>query len=82
MEEIARLKRQTGQNIFIKGSATLVEALMQAGLIDEFEFLVHPVIVGSGKRFFKDGMAMTKLKLVDSKTLSLGVLALTYAPAR
>jgi dihydrofolate reductase len=80
VEEIARLKQQPGQNIFIKGSATLVEALMQAGLIDAYEFMVHPVIVGSGKRFFKDGMGLTKLRLVESKTLSLGVLALTYVP--
>jgi dihydrofolate reductase len=59
-----------------------VEALMQAGLIDVYEFMIHPVIVGSGKRFFKDGMAMTKLKLVECKTPSKGVLALTYEPAK
>jgi dihydrofolate reductase len=82
VEEVARLKGQPGQNIFIKGSAMLVEALMQAGLIDQYEFMVHPVIVGSGQRFFKDGMGLTKLKLVESKTLSLGVLVLTYEPAK
>ncbi|MEJ2596771.1 MAG: dihydrofolate reductase family protein [Anaerolineales bacterium] len=62
----------------IKGSAMLVELLAQAGLIDGYDFLVHPAIVGSGKRFFNDEMALTKL--VESKTLSSGVLALTHEP--
>jgi dihydrofolate reductase len=78
VEEIAELKQQPGQNILIEGSATLVVALAQAGLIDEFKLLVHPAIMGSGKRFFKDGMDLTKLKLVESKSLSMGVLALSY----
>jgi len=53
LEEIATLKEQPGKDILIEGSATLVEALAQAGLIDEFKFMVHPVIVGDGKRFFQ-----------------------------
>jgi len=81
-EEIARLKQKPGQDILIQGSATLVESLAQAGLIDEYKILVHPAIMGSGKRFFKDGMGMTKLKLVESKMLSLGVVLLCYEPAR
>jgi len=55
---------------------------MHTDLIDEYQFLVHPIIMGSGKRFFKDGMRMTKLKLVESKTLSLGVVLLCYKPAK
>ena len=82
VEEIAKLKQQPGQDILIEGSATLVESLAQAGLIDEYKLLVHPVIMGSGKRFFKDGMGLTRLKLVESKTLSLGVVVLCYEPAR
>lgn len=80
MEEIAKLRQQPGQNILIEGSATLVESLVQAGLVDEFRLMVHPVIVGSGKRFFKDGMDLTKLRLVDSKPISLGIVLLTYEP--
>jgi dihydrofolate reductase len=80
VEEIAKLKQQPGQEIQIEGSPTLVRSLMPAGLIDEYKFLVHPMIMGSGKRFFKDGMGMTNLKLVESKTLSLGVVLLTYQP--
>src|SRR6266487_523217 len=70
--EIAKLKQQPGKDILIEGSAMLVESLVQAGLIDEYKLIVHPVIVGDGKRFFKDGMGLTKLKLVESKPISLG----------
>lgn len=82
VEEIAELKQQPGQNILIEGSATLVEALAQAGLIDEYKFLVHPAIMGSGKRFFKEGIGLTELKLVESRSLSMGVVALSYEPAK
>jgi dihydrofolate reductase len=81
-DEIAKLKQQPGKDILIEGSATLVAALAQAGLIDEYNLLVHPVIVGSGKRFFREGMGMTGLKLVKSKPISLGIVLLTYEPAR
>jgi dihydrofolate reductase len=82
VEEIGRLKQQPGQDILIEGSATLVQSLAQAGLIDEYKILIHPAIMGSGKRFFKEGMGMTRLKLVESKTLSLGVVLLCYEPAK
>src|SRR5215212_1558615 len=82
LEEIAKLKQQPGGGILIEGSATLVESLAQASLIDEYRFLVHPAIMGSGKRFFKEGTDMTRLKLVESKTLPLGVVLLCYEPTR
>jgi dihydrofolate reductase len=82
VDEIARLKQQPGKDILIEGSATLVQALMQAGLIDEFKFILHPVIAGSGKRFFQDGTDMTKLKLMESKPISLGVVVLSYEPVK
>lgn len=81
VKEITRLKQQPGQDILITGSATLVQSLMAANLIDEYRFLVHPIILGRGKRFFKDGMPTTKLKLVNTKTLDLGVMLLCYQPA-
>ncbi|SRR5258708_845000 len=83
-KEMKRLQQENGQHILLIGSATLVESLMQANLIDEYRFLVQPVIMGGegGKRFFKDGMDMTRLKLVESKTLSLGVVALCYQAAK
>jgi dihydrofolate reductase len=81
MEEIARLKQRPGKDILIEGSASLVESLMQAGLVDELRLMVHPVIAGSGKRFFKDRMGLTKFRLVESKPISLGILLLTYEPS-
>jgi dihydrofolate reductase len=76
------LKQQPGHDLLIPGSATLVHSLMHTDLIDEYQFLVHPNIMGSGKRFFKKGIDMTRLKLVESKTLSLGVVLLCYQPAK
>jgi dihydrofolate reductase len=82
VEEIAKLKQQPDREILIEGSAMLVQALLQADLIDELKLMVHPAIAGSGKRFFKDGMGMTKLKLVESKPISQGVVLLSYAPVK
>ena len=82
VEEISRLKQQPGGDILITGSATLVQFLMETDLIDEYRFLVQPIVMGSGKRFFKDEMHMTRLKLVSVKTLPLGVMALVYQPIK
>jgi len=81
VEEITKLKQQPGQDILIFGSATLVQSLMEAGLVDEYRFLVHPIIMGSGKRFFRDEMVATKLKLVKTKTLNSGVILDCYQSA-
>jgi len=81
-EEITRLKRQPGKNIGVAGSPTLVQSLLQNDLLDELTLMIHPVIVGSGKRLFKDGSDLKRLKLVGSKTTSTGVAILTYQPAQ
>lgn len=80
VEEVTKLKQQPGQDILMFGSATLVQSLMEADLIDEYRFLVHPTIMGGGKRFFKEGMVATKLKLVKTKTLNSGVILDCYQP--
>ena len=79
-EEISRLKRQPGKNIGVAGSPTLVESLLQDDLLDELTLMVHPVVVGSGKRLFKEGRALRRLKLAGAKTTSTGVAFLTYQP--
>jgi dihydrofolate reductase len=79
-QTIARLKQQPGKNIGVSGSPTLAYSLLQADLLDELTLMVHPVVVGSGKRLFKEGGELKRLKLVDSKTTSTGVLILTYRP--
>ena len=80
-EAITRLKRQPGKDIGITGSVTLVQSLLREDMLDELGLMVHPVVVGSGKRFFEEGGDPKGLKLVDSKTFSTGVVYLTYQPA-
>jgi dihydrofolate reductase len=82
VQKIRELKAKPGNSILIMGSATLVQSLMGADLIDEYRFLVHPTIMGSGARFFREGMQATKLKLVKSEALSLGVISLILQPAK
>jgi dihydrofolate reductase len=78
IEEVKRLKQQPGNEIQIEGSATLVQSLMEAGVIDEFRLLVHPVVMGSGKRFFKEGVTINTFKLIKAQTLEKGVMLLCY----
>ncbi len=81
-EEVARLKQQAGQDLLIFGSGELVDTLRRNNLIDEYQLWVHPIVLGSGKRFVKSGSDMTALKLVDSVTTGTGVLILIYEPAQ
>ena len=78
--EISELKRQPGKDIVISGSGALVRSLLRNGLIDELRLLVHPVIVGSGKRLFEEGEDQIALELVESKTFATGVVYLVYRP--
>jgi dihydrofolate reductase len=80
-EELSRLKQQPGKNIAITGSATLVRSLLRDGLLDELRLLVHPIVVGTGKRLFEEGSDRVALKLLEARTFSTGVLALTYESA-
>jgi dihydrofolate reductase len=81
-EEITELKRQSGKDITILGSAALVRSLLEDDLLDELRLMVHPIVVGSGKRLFEVGSDQKALQLVDSKIFSTGVLYLTYQPAQ
>lgn len=76
--ELLELKR--GKQLGVTGSATLVRWLLQEGLIDELHLLVHPVVVGAGKRLFEPGEKI-QLRLIDSTAFSTGVLHLVYGPA-
>ncbi|HEV8582700.1 MAG TPA: dihydrofolate reductase family protein [Thermoanaerobaculia bacterium] len=79
-EEISKLKRQPGRDMLVAGSCTLVQTLMQHGLVDEFHLLVYPLVLGSGKPLFSEG-SQASLKLVESKPFGSGVVLLTYQPA-
>jgi len=80
-DEINGLKQQPGKDISISGSGTLVQSLMQEDLIDELRLMVHPVVVGSGKRLFAEGGDQKSLELLESKNFGTGVVYLTYRPA-
>jgi dihydrofolate reductase len=80
-EEIARLKQGEGGDIVVSGSGTLVRSLLQYGLLDELKLMIHPVVVGGGKRLFEEGGEQKALELLDSKTFATGVVYLTYRPA-
>jgi dihydrofolate reductase len=81
-EEITKLKRQPGKDISITGSPTLVRSLLADDLLDELRLMVHPIVVGSGKRLFEDGGDQKALQLADSKTFGTGVVYLTYQLAQ
>ncbi|WP_234343595.1 dihydrofolate reductase family protein [Streptomyces sp. WM6372] len=74
-------KQQPGGNINLSGSISLTRTLLEAGLLDELRLLVHPIVLGAGKRLFPDGTGLTPLRLTASATFSTGVLDLTYQPA-
>jgi len=80
-DAVAELKQQPGQDILVYGSARLVQHLMAHHLIDEYRLMVHPVVLGSGKRLFGDGSAPNVLRLVETKAFSSGIVLLSYQPA-
>jgi len=82
VEEIKKLKEQSGQHILVAGSGKLVHTLMQHNLVDEYRFMVHPVVLGSGKRLFTEGTEKFKLTLVDTKSFKTGIVVLHYQPDR
>lgn len=79
--EVLELKQQSGKDIFV-GSPSLIVALTQLGLIDEYQLCVHPVIVGSGLPLFKSINDKTVLKLLKTKSFSSGAIALNYEPIK
>ena len=79
-DELRQLKERTEGDITMSGSATTVRWLLREGLLDELRLLVHPVAVGKGQRLFED-TDLTRLKLLEERTLGSGVLYLSYAPA-
>ncbi|WP_435158311.1 dihydrofolate reductase family protein [Haladaptatus sp. DFWS20] len=81
-EAVARLKEQSGQDIRVIGSGELVQTLMEHDLVDEYQLMIHPLVLGGGKRLFKDGSKKNDLQLVDTKTTGTGVAILHYQTER
>jgi dihydrofolate reductase len=76
--EVNKIKQQPGKDIWLYGGASLVTSFINAGLVDEFRLAVHPIILGPGKRLFNDIKDRHKLKLIESKPHSSGVVLQRY----
>jgi dihydrofolate reductase len=77
-EAVAALKEQPGADLLVMGSGELVQSLMRRGLVDTFVLLIHPLVLGAGRRLFAEGGPPAALRLVDSKTTDSGVVIATY----
>jgi len=80
-EAVAALKREEGDDLHVIGSSQLVRTLIEHDLVDEFRVMIDPLVVGGGKRIFRDDGALRPLRLLDSKVTTTGAILATYAPA-
>ncbi|MDZ4717541.1 MAG: dihydrofolate reductase family protein [Roseiflexaceae bacterium] len=81
VEEVRALKAQPGKNILMDGSSVLVQTLAQHDLVDEYHLLVYPVVLGSGKKIFPDGLRVN-LRLIEARPIPSGVVLMRYVPDR
>jgi len=80
-DAVARLKQQPGKDMVVLGSGELVQSLRRRDLVDRYLLLIHPLVLGSGRRLFPDGAPAGSLRLVDAVTTTTGVVIATYDPA-
>jgi|SRR5579859_639102 len=80
---VAGLKTQQGQDkdIVVMGSGVLIQTLMRHNLIDRYVLLIHPLVLGSGRRLFTDGGIPATLRLIHARPTPSGVVVATYEPA-
>jgi len=79
-DAVANLKQQPGEDILIYGSGALVNTLMRHDLIDEYRFMLYPLVLGTGRRFFRDGNDKATLRLERAETAASGVVMLVCKP--
>jgi dihydrofolate reductase len=80
-DAVAALKQEDGGDLHVIGSTELVQALIDHGLVDELRLMIDPVVLGGGKRIWRDDGVLRPLRLVDSETTPSGAIFATYAPA-
>jgi dihydrofolate reductase len=80
--ELRRLKQADEKDIVVIGSGGLVQTLIQNDLVDEYVLMIHPIVLGSGKKLFREPEAQARLNLVESTATTTGVLLNTYVPER
>jgi dihydrofolate reductase len=83
-EAVAGLKSKLGKDvdIVVMGSGDLIQTLMQHNLVDRYVLLIHPLVLGSGRRLFTDGSPFAELHLISAKTTPKGVVVATYEPSQ
>jgi dihydrofolate reductase len=81
-DAVARIKRQQDKDMVVLGSGELVRSLMERDLVDRYVLLIHPLVLGSGRRLFHDGGPSAALRLVDAKPTTTGVVIATYQKER
>jgi dihydrofolate reductase len=79
-DAVAALKQKDGADLHVIGSTELVQRLIEHGLVDEFRLMIDPVMLGGGKRIFRDDGSLRPLRLVDSEVTTTGAILATYAP--
>lgn len=80
-EELSAMKQHSGKDILLTGGTNLAAALRKLGLIDEYQIIVHPVVLGGGKPLFEASQHRIQLKLVASRTFDSRTVLLQYEPA-
>ncbi len=81
VEEISKLKEEPGQDLLLEGSGKLLHTLMEHDLVDEYRLMLHPIVLGGGKKLFESESQAKALKLVETRPLTSGIVILTYHPA-
>ena len=81
-QAVAALKRQAKGELHVMGSGELIQTLMRADLVDEYLLMVHPMVLGAGRRLFTDGSSAARLRLVEATSTGAGVLLATYENLR
>jgi dihydrofolate reductase len=77
---VAKIKARPDGDMVVLGSGELVKTLMKNDLVDRYILLIHPLVLGTGRRLFADGIPLAKFKVVDTKTTTTGVVIATYQP--
>jgi dihydrofolate reductase len=79
-EAVAALKQEDGADLHVIGSTKLAQTLIEHDLVDEFRIMIDPVVLGGGKRLFRDDGALRPLQRIDSQVTTTGAILATYAP--
>jgi len=80
-EGVRALKQESGKHLLVIGSGNLVQTLIASDLVDEYRLMIHPLVLGSGARLFREGVTRRPLALIETKVSTTGVLIANYRPA-